>query len=75
MSSLSRHGLSWPYNDCGTFEVTDSIRTLVLQKAEVQDVQREAIKQGMRTMFWHGMTKAFAGVTSLEEVLRVTQAA
>jgi general secretion pathway protein E len=56
-------------------EMTAPIRRLVLQKAEAQDIQRAAVAQGMRTMFRHGIAKALAGTTSLEEVLRVTQEA
>ena len=56
-------------------EVADPIRRLVLQKAETQDIQRAAVAAGMRSMFRHGLAKAIAGETSLEEVLRVTQEA
>ena len=53
--------------------VTDAIRGLILQHAEAREIQRVAIAEGMVTMFQHGMQKALAGITTPEEVLRVTR--
>jgi general secretion pathway protein E len=53
--------------------LTDSIRSLVLQKAEARVILRAAIEQGMQTMHVHGMRKALAGITTPEEVLRATR--
>jgi len=53
--------------------VTDAIRALVLQHAEAREIQRVAVDEGMLTMFQHGMQKALAGVTTVDEVLRVTR--
>jgi general secretion pathway protein E len=53
--------------------VTDAIRKLVLNRADARDIQRAAIEGGMRTMYQHGVVKALAGATSLEEVMRVTR--
>ena len=36
-------------------------------------LRAEAIKQGMTPMYEDGMRKALAGVTTFEEVLRVTR--
>lgn len=52
--------------------VTDALRRLVLQHAEAGEVLRMARSQGMRTMYEDGLLKALAGVTTVEEVLRVT---
>jgi general secretion pathway protein E len=52
--------------------MSDPIRQLVLQRADAMTLQREAIKQGMRTMYDDGLRKAVAGTTTLEEVIRVT---
>ena len=52
--------------------MSDPIRQLVLQRADAVSLQREAIKQGMRTMYDDGLRKAIAGTTTLEEVIRVT---
>ncbi len=52
--------------------MSDPIRQLVLQRADAVSLQREAIKQGMHTMYDDGLRKAVAGTTTLEEVIRVT---
>jgi len=43
---------------------------LVLARAEARDIQAAA---GLRTMLEDGLVKARAGLTTLEEVLRVTR--
>jgi general secretion pathway protein E len=53
--------------------VDDAIRRLVLRHAEANELQRAAIEHGMRTMYDDGMTKALAGETTVEEVLKVTR--
>ena len=50
----------------------DRIRRLVLERAETAQIRRAARAEGMRTMYEHGLAKAYAGLTSLEEVMRVT---
>ena len=53
--------------------MNDAIRTLVLGRAEAREIQIEAIRSGMQTMYAHGMRKALAGITTIEEVFRVTR--
>jgi general secretion pathway protein E len=53
--------------------MTDTIRELVLRRAEALEIQRAAIAEGMRTMFADGLRKAKAGITTLDEVIRVTR--
>jgi general secretion pathway protein E len=53
--------------------VTDEIRRLILRRAEAQELHRAAVKEGMRTMYDDGMAKALDGLTTVEEVLRVTR--
>ncbi len=54
--------------------VTDlPFRRLILKRAEAQELHRAAVKEGMRTMYDDGMAKALAGLTTVEEVLRVTR--
>jgi general secretion pathway protein E len=53
--------------------VSDKIRELVLRRTEVRDLERAAVAEGMRTMQRHGIEKALAGITTIEEVLRVTR--
>ena len=53
--------------------MTDPMRSLVMRHATATDLRAEAIKQGMVTMYEDGMRKALRGVTTFEEVLRVTR--
>ena len=53
--------------------MTDSIRTLVMRHATAGELRAQAIKDGMVTMYEDGMRKALRGVTTFEEVLRVTR--
>ena len=56
-----------------TLVMSDPIRAMVLKHAEAHELQRTAVEEGMRTMYADGIAKALAGVTTLEEVLRVTR--
>ncbi|MBI2096238.1 MAG: type II/IV secretion system protein [Candidatus Taylorbacteria bacterium] len=51
--------------------VSPAIRELVLKAASTEAVESEARKEGMLTMIEDGIFKAAAGVTTIEEVLRV----
>ncbi len=53
--------------------MSEPIRRLVMQKASAQQLQQAASAAGMETMYQHGLRKCVAGVTSVEEVLRVTR--
>ena len=53
--------------------MSDAIRRLVLRHAEAGELHRAGAAQGMRSMYDDGLRKALLGVTSLEEVLRVTR--
>ncbi|HDH96538.1 MAG TPA: type II secretion system protein GspE [Proteobacteria bacterium] len=53
--------------------VTDPVRRLILDRADSTTIKREAIKQGMRTLRQDGARKVCQGITTAEEVLRVTQ--
>jgi len=55
--------------------VSDEIRRLILRRAEARELHRAAVAEGMRTMYDDGMEKALAGITTVEEVLRVTREA
>ena len=60
----------------GIYEVlpmTDPLRSLVMKHATATDLRDEAIREGMLTMYEDGLRKAVRGVTTLEEVLRVTR--
>ena len=53
--------------------MNDAIRSLVLRRAEAREIQAEAVNGGMLTMYADGMRKALGGVTTIEEILRVTR--
>jgi general secretion pathway protein E len=53
--------------------MSDAIRGLVMRHATSGDILKQAIADGMTTMYEHGLRKVLAGVTTLEEVLRVTR--
>jgi len=52
--------------------MTDPLRRLVLKHADATVLQAEAQQQGMETLYEDGLRKAVAGITTIEEVLRVT---
>lgn len=52
--------------------MTDPIRRLIMTHAEAGEIQRLAINEGMLTMYEDGLVKALQGLTTLEEILRVT---
>lgn len=53
--------------------MTDAIRTLVMRHASSNEIRREAIKEGMQTLYEDGLRKAISGTITLDEVLRVTR--
>ncbi len=53
--------------------MTDRVRSLVMRHANSSDLRAAAVEEGMESMFENGLRKAVAGVTTVEEVLRVTR--
>jgi general secretion pathway protein E len=51
----------------------DELRRAVMRHAGMGELEQLARKAGMRTMYEDGIAKALAGVTTIEEVLRVTE--
>jgi type IV pilus assembly protein PilB len=51
--------------------VSESIERLTVERASAIEIGRVAMEEGMRTLRLDGMDKVAAGVTSLEEILRV----
>lgn len=54
-------------------KVDDNIRSLVMKKASTAEVKKAAIAAGMRVMRQDGVEKMLKGITTAEEVMRVTQ--
>lgn len=54
-------------------EVNDKIRELIAKKVPVEEIHKAALKEGMVSMLADGLDKIAAGITTIEEVLRVVQ--
>jgi type IV pilus assembly protein PilB len=52
--------------------VKDELKELILQGASGLDIKREAVRLGMATLRQSGIGKVMEGVTSIEEILRVS---
>jgi general secretion pathway protein E len=66
------------YGRTGLFElmtVGEDIRKLILRSADANQLRESSISHGMRTLLQNGAHKVKTGVTTLSEVLRVTQEA
>ena len=62
----------------GIFELmimNNKIRELAFQGAATQEIRRAAVSGGMQVMFEDGVAKALRGITTLEEVFRVSKKA
>ncbi len=60
----------------GVFEVlemTENIRKLILDKSDADVITHAAASEGMTTMLYDGLDKVARGLTTIEEVLRVTK--
>ena len=53
--------------------VTDYVRPLIISRASSNEIKQVALKHHMRTLRTDGWTKALEGITTLEEVLRVSE--
>ncbi|MBU2109934.1 GspE/PulE family protein, partial [Patescibacteria group bacterium] len=54
-------------------KVTGTIKSLVMANTTSDDIEKQARKEGMLTMLEDGVIKAAQGITTIEEVLRVTR--
>ena len=52
--------------------VTEPIRRLIVKRASASVIKNQAVQEGMKTLRMAGIDKAREGITTLEEVLRVT---
>ncbi|MEI7765712.1 MAG: GspE/PulE family protein, partial [bacterium] len=53
------------------FVVSEDIRKLIVSGADVSDLRKKAIADGMITMFRDGLNKVEKGITTIEEIMRV----
>jgi type IV pilus assembly protein PilB len=54
-------------------EVTKEIRKLISSNADSDEINKQAIDEGMNTMLDDGLDKVMRGLTTIEEVIRVTK--
>jgi general secretion pathway protein E len=52
--------------------VSADIRKLIISQADSEQIKELARKEGMKTLLEDGLEKAIRGVTTVEEVLRVS---
>ncbi len=60
---------------CGIFEILpidESIKHLIVEGRDAPEIKREAVKNGMRTLRQSALRKLAEGITTFEEVVRVT---
>ena len=60
----------------GIFEVLEmeeNIREFVMEKANADQIQKQAIRDGMTTILEDGIKKVLSGMTTIEEIIRVTR--
>ena len=53
---------------------TDGLREMVLNGASAAELKKQSVKDGMKSLRMSGITKVAEGVTTIEEILRVTMA-
>lgn len=53
--------------------MSEELRSLIMRRAPANDLKRQAVSEGMRTLRMDGMQKVVNGITSPQEVMRVTQ--
>jgi type IV pilus assembly protein PilB len=54
-------------------EISDSIKEMIVKRATADQIEAQARKEGMITMLEDGFVKAVQGLTSLEEIMRITR--
>jgi general secretion pathway protein E len=60
----------------GIFELMmldDRIKNLILKTSDANAIKRRAVEQGMVTLRQDGAQKVLNGITTIEEIFRVTQ--
>jgi general secretion pathway protein E len=53
-------------------QMSEAVAQLAVRKASREELERAAMAEGMRTLWADGIEKVVAGLTSLEELARVT---
>ena len=53
-------------------EISDTLKQMIMSKTNADELEDQAIKEGMHTMMEDGIEKVLTGITTIDEVLRVT---
>jgi type IV pilus assembly protein PilB len=53
-------------------EMSETLEQLAVRKATREEIERQAIEEGMRTLWDDGLAKVASGLTSIEELARVS---
>jgi type II secretory ATPase GspE/PulE/Tfp pilus assembly ATPase PilB-like protein len=53
--------------------LSEDIRQMILAKTSSQEIKKKAVQQGMRTLLLDGWQKVLKGLTTINEVIRVTR--
>lgn len=72
-SQCNKTGYTGRFGIYETLIVTESIKQLALKRVSASELSAKAIEEGMVTLKQDGILKALAGLTTLEEVWRVTK--
>jgi type II secretory ATPase GspE/PulE/Tfp pilus assembly ATPase PilB-like protein len=54
-------------------EVTPQVADMIMERKSSQEIQDQAEKEGMILMWEDGFIKAVKGITSIDEILRVSK--
>ncbi len=54
--------------------VNEAIRELILRKSSSNEIKKEAVRLGMKTLYQDGLKKVALGITTPEEIMMITQA-
>jgi len=54
-------------------DINEEIRQMVIDKASASQIKQKAIKMGLKTLLREGWEKIREGLTTPEEVMRVTE--
>jgi general secretion pathway protein E len=61
---------------CGIYELMplgEEVKALILQTSDATTIKQRAMEQGMNSLLQNGGQKVMTGLTTIEEVFRVTQ--
>jgi len=72
-SGCSQTGYTGRISILEMLPMTDALRSLVMRHATATELRAQALSEGMLAMYDDGLRKALRGVTTFEEVLRVTR--